>query len=85
MKDSGQAVANGQTSSPCVDVNNVAVRTTPGASVHPPPWSASDLSTKLHNSHKWNTKNLPARVVVDAASAACAAVLVAPVIATIDK
>jgi hypothetical protein len=33
----------------------------------------------------WNTKNLTARVGVDALAASCAAALVAPLIATIDR
>jgi len=34
---------------------------------------------------RWNTKNLPGRIAVDALSGACAAALVAPLIATIDR
>jgi hypothetical protein len=34
---------------------------------------------------RWNTKNLTARVAVDALAASCAAALVAPLIATIDR
>jgi hypothetical protein len=86
MKDSGRAVADGQTSSPPgVNSNSVAVRASPTPPVHPTPWSAEVVSTKLQETRKWNVKNLPARVAVDISSAACAAVLVAPVIATIDK
>jgi hypothetical protein len=34
---------------------------------------------------KWNTKNLAWRLAADATGAACAAVLVAPVISIIDR
>jgi hypothetical protein len=82
MKDSGRAVSNGQTSTTCVNVDSVATRVAPVDCANPPPWSTPSVFQKSHN---WNTKNLPARIVVDVASAACAAVLVAPVITTIDK
>ncbi|KAL8955964.1 MAG: hypothetical protein Q9183_006466 [Haloplaca sp. 2 TL-2023] len=36
-------------------------------------------------SHTWNTKHLPSRIASDAASAACAAGLVAPLITVIDR
>jgi hypothetical protein len=48
------------------------------------PRGMSPLKEVIEES-KWNTKNLPARTVVDVFSAACAGGLVAPLITTIDK
>ncbi|KAI0486157.1 hypothetical protein F4859DRAFT_357617 [Xylaria cf. heliscus] len=44
---------------------------------------AGETSAKL--SQQWNTKNLGARLGADAASAACAASMIAPVISIIDR
>jgi len=80
MKDSGQAVADGQTSAACVNVDSVAKRVSP---VNPARWS-DNVKEKLEK-RNWNTARLPSRLAVDVVSASCAAVLVAPVILTIDK
>ena len=77
MKDSGRAVSNGETPTACVNVDSVATRVAPVDAVLTPP--------VFRKTHSWNTKNLLARITVDVASAACAAVLVAPIITTIDK
>jgi hypothetical protein len=81
MKDTGAAVTSGR--SAAVSLDNAAN----SASSVSTPWAepTSTMTTNIGLNKKWNTSHLVSRVAVDAASAACAAVLVAPVIATIDK
>lgn len=41
--------------------------------------------TQTQTQHRWNTKNLVRRIGADAASAACAGALIAPIITVIDR
>lgn len=49
------------------------------------PLPASQLERKGAAETRWNTKNLLLRLASDAASAACAATLIAPLISIIDR
>ena len=51
-----------------------------------PPRSRSlPTPVKPPNAEKWNTKDLPWRIVTDVTAAACASALVSPLITIIDR
>ncbi|KAK2605812.1 hypothetical protein QQS21_003766 [Conoideocrella luteorostrata] len=59
------------------------MKATTESALAPPP--APTLKNPVASTQKWNTKNLGWRLAADATSAACAGVLVAPVISIIDR
>ena len=67
-----------------VEASSAPVVDTAGPSI-PVPWDIDIMKPLKESGREWNTRNLGQRLAVDAACAASAGAMVAPVVSMIDR